>query len=183
LAGWVASLRPSGFSWASWATVDKSRIYRLSFLLLCGLSLFVGGRGFTHAAACWRPENVAISRFCVVYTIVEFALVSLEHYEVRFVSPLYWVQVLTLVQLLSTETCTSSFGRSVSTVWQRLRGEASPPAATQSSVRSPVRRVLKGNVSAGVATTEVRTPDRGILRDCAQAIAAIRRCGSLHHLE
>ena len=126
----VASLRLSGFSWAFWTIVDKSRIYRLSFLLLCGLSLFLGGRGFTHAAACWRPENVAISRFCVVYTIVEFALVSLGHYEVRFVSPLYWVQVLTLVQLLSTETCTSPFGRSVSTVWQRLRGEASPPAAT-----------------------------------------------------
>lgn len=95
-------LRPSAVSWALDTLFVRSRILGVAFFVLSLMSLWIGVRLILRGET-WRPENLAVGWLCFLYTLFEFALVSLGYYMTRFMSPLFAVQVLGIGYLLSAE--------------------------------------------------------------------------------
>jgi hypothetical protein len=98
----LLSLRPSAVSWELDALFLRTRVLNVAFLLASIMSLWIGVRVILWGQK-WRPENLAVGWFCFLYTLFEFALVSLGYYMTRFMSPLFAAQVLGLGYLLSAE--------------------------------------------------------------------------------
>ena len=116
----LLSLRPSAVSWALDTFFVRSRILSVAFLALSLLSLWIGVRLIVWGES-WRPENLAVGWLCFLYTLFEFALVSVGYYMTRFMTPLFAVQVLGIGYLLSAEPLRNLLGVRD----RRLRGRCS----------------------------------------------------------
>jgi hypothetical protein len=98
----LLSLKPSAVSWALDTFFVRSRILSVAFLALSLLSLWIGVRLILWGES-WRPENLAVGWLCFLYTLFEFALVSVGYYMTRFMTPLFAMQLLGIGYLLSAE--------------------------------------------------------------------------------
>ncbi len=105
----LLSLRPSAVSWALDTLFLRSRILAVAFLVLSLMSLWIGVRLILWGES-WRPENLAVGWLCFLYTLFEFALVSVGYYMTRFMTPLFAVQVLGIGYLLSAEPLRNLLG-------------------------------------------------------------------------
>ena len=124
----LLSLRPSGVSWALDTLILRTRILNVAFLLMTIMSLWLGVRVIVWGKR-WRPENLAVGWFCFLYTLFEFALVSVGYYMTRFMSPLFAAQALGLGYLLSAEPLENLVG-SVGRRWSwSARADEVPDAA------------------------------------------------------
>jgi hypothetical protein len=85
-------------------------MFNLVFLLLSALSLWTGVRALMRSSQRWQPATSALAQFCLFYTVVEFALMSLGYYQARFMSPLYAVQLAVLANLFSIESAAGLLG-------------------------------------------------------------------------